>query len=374
MSKWEKRKLGGLTNIKTGKLDVNAGNENGIYPFFTCAKNPYKIFSYSYDCECVLVAGNGDLNVKYYNGKFDAYQRTYIIESKDKSKLFVPYMFHFLNRYVNILRSQAIGGVIKYIKIGNLTEALISLPPIETQTQIAKELDAASELLAMRKQQLTELDNLIKSVFYDMFGDPVTNEKGWIKTKIEDTAAYEKNAIKAGPFGSALKKEYYVKKGYKIYGQEQVINNDASYGDYYISDEKYRELENCAIKEEDVLISLVGTYGKLLIIPKEFEKGIINPRLMKITFNKEKINTMFFKYCFESESMKNIISDKSRGGTMDILNAGIVRKLIIPLPPIEIQNQFATKVTKIEAQKSLVKKTIEETQLLFDSLMSQYFD
>ena len=75
-----KVKLGDLTKIKTGKLDANASSEDGQYPFFTCSREPLKISNYSYDCECVLVAGNGDLNVKYYNGKFDAYQRTYIIE------------------------------------------------------------------------------------------------------------------------------------------------------------------------------------------------------------------------------------------------------------------------------------------------------
>lgn len=71
--------LGDLVNIKTGKLDANASAVDGAYPFFTCSKEPLRISTYSYDCECVLVAGNGDLNVKYYNGKFDAYQRTYII-------------------------------------------------------------------------------------------------------------------------------------------------------------------------------------------------------------------------------------------------------------------------------------------------------
>ena len=71
-----KVKLGDLTKIKTGKLDANASSEDGQYPFFTCSREPLKISNYSYDCECVLVAGNGDLNVKYYNGKFDAYQRT----------------------------------------------------------------------------------------------------------------------------------------------------------------------------------------------------------------------------------------------------------------------------------------------------------
>ena len=88
-------KLGDLTHIRTGKLDANASSENGQYPFFTCSKEPLRIASYSYDCECVLVAGNGDLNVKYYDGKFDAYQRTYIIESADKRKLLVKYLYFF---------------------------------------------------------------------------------------------------------------------------------------------------------------------------------------------------------------------------------------------------------------------------------------
>ena len=88
-------KLGELTKIKTGKLDANAADVDGLYPFFTCSKEPLKINKYSYDCECVLVAGNGDLNVKYYNGKFDAYQRTYIIEVIAGDRLLPRYLYYF---------------------------------------------------------------------------------------------------------------------------------------------------------------------------------------------------------------------------------------------------------------------------------------
>ena len=118
-----KAKLGELTKIKTGKLDANAASEDGKYPFFTCSKEPLRISTYSYDCECVLVAGNGDLNVKYYNGKFDAYQRTYIVESNGDGRLHLPYLYHFMTRYIQELRKLSIGGVIKYIKLGNLTDA-----------------------------------------------------------------------------------------------------------------------------------------------------------------------------------------------------------------------------------------------------------
>lgn len=129
----EFKKLGDYVKIKTGKLDANASSDDGEYPFFTCSIEPLKISSFSYDCECCLVAGNGDLNVKYYNGKFDAYQRTYIIESLDKEKLDVMYLYFFLCSYIEVLRKQSIGGVIKYIKLGNLTDALIPIPSLEKQ-------------------------------------------------------------------------------------------------------------------------------------------------------------------------------------------------------------------------------------------------
>ncbi len=133
-----KIKLGQLTKIKTGKLDANASSADGKYPFFTCSQEPLRIDSYSYDCECVLVAGNGDLNVKYFSGKFDAYQRTYIIEDNSNGRLYMPYLYYYLELYIEELRKQSIGGVIKYIKIGNLTDAQLELPSIRDQMQIVK--------------------------------------------------------------------------------------------------------------------------------------------------------------------------------------------------------------------------------------------
>ena len=131
-----KYNLGDLTRIRTGKLDANANVDKGRYPFFTCSREPLKIDSYSFDCECVLVAGNGELNVKYYDGKFDAYQRTYIIESKDKGIVKVPYIYRFLINYVKDLQDQAIGGIIKYIKMENLTNAQIIVPSVEEQNKL----------------------------------------------------------------------------------------------------------------------------------------------------------------------------------------------------------------------------------------------
>lgn len=160
-----KVRLGDYVRIRTGKLDANAADQNGKYPFFTCSIVPLCINTYSYDCECVLVAGNGDLNVKYYNGKFDAYQRTYIVESLDNKLLSVPYLYRFMDKYIETLRNISIGGVIKYIKLGNLTEASINLPTISKQNEIVDVLSVVDNLIKGVEQQLADLDILIKSRF-----------------------------------------------------------------------------------------------------------------------------------------------------------------------------------------------------------------
>ncbi|MFR2012070.1 MAG: restriction endonuclease subunit S, partial [Christensenellales bacterium] len=165
-----KVKIGDLTKIRTGKLDANASSEDGQYLFFTCSREPLRISSYSYDCECVLVAGNGDLNVKYYKGKFDAYQRTYIIEDNSDGKLYMPYLYYFMEGYIEELRKQAIGGVIKYIKLGNLTDALIELPSYNKQKKVVNILEKSKKIIELQDDEITKFDQLIKARFVEMFG------------------------------------------------------------------------------------------------------------------------------------------------------------------------------------------------------------
>ena len=168
--KGEKFKLGDLTTIRTGKLDANAANENGRYPFFTCAKEPLRIDSFSYDCECVLVAGNGDLNAKYYNGKFDAYQRTYIIESIDKKRISVPFLYRLLDHYVDSLQNQSIGSVIKYIKLGMLKDAEFVFPSIDLQNQFVEFAAQSDKAKLETEKALQELNATYKSIIKENLG------------------------------------------------------------------------------------------------------------------------------------------------------------------------------------------------------------
>lgn len=264
-------------------------------------------------------------------------------------------------------------GIINLQLARYIDKTKIPLPPIDQQKRIASILDTADAYRQKTKALIEKYDELAQSLFLDMFGDTWTNPMGWDFYLVEDLAAKEKHSIKAGPFGSSLKKEYYVESGYKIYGQEQVIKDDLSFGDYYIDESKFLSLKNCKVKEGDILISLVGTYGKIAIVPENYEQGIINPRLMKITPNQEIIRPDFLKTLLRSSGVLLQTKNKSRGGTMDIVNVGIMRKIKVPLPPLELQNQFAERVQAIEAQKAQAQASLAQAEDLFNSLLQRAF-
>ena len=287
----EKMKLKDLINIRTGKLDANASSENGKYPFFTCSKETLKINTYSYDCECVLLAGNGDLNVKYYNGKFDAYQRTYILECKNDI-ISTKYLYYFMKKYLKILRNQSIGGVIKYIKLANITEAIIPIYSKEEQEKIVNNISKVEEVLNIKNKQIKELNNLIKSQFVEMF-----RYNNFKKEKLKN------NIIEMfiGPFGSALKNEYFVDKenGYSVvYEQKHAINKNIKEF-RWVDENKYKSLERFNVKPGDIIVSCRGTVGKTYIIPDDAPTGIMHPSIMKIRVKKEKYIPKFFEKILE---------------------------------------------------------------------------
>ena len=292
-----------------------------------------------------------------------------------KGKIDYNYLLYALSSSaINQQATQHQQGVAQLnISLKNVSDFLLPIYTEAMQKRIVNNLKKIDKLISLRKQQLAKLDELVKARFVEMFGDPINNPMKWTVSKIEDITAQEKNALKAGPFGSALKKEFYVRSGYKIYGQEQVICGDASFGDYYIDEEKYKELKNCAVQAGDILISLVGTYGKTLIMPDNYEAGIINPRLMKITLNKNKVTPIYFKYYFESNALKASMDANTHGGTMGILNLGIIRQMKIQVPPLSLQNQFAAFVERVDQQKQTVQQSLEKLELMKKALMQEYF-
>ncbi len=199
----------------------------------------------------------------------------------------------------------------------------------------------------------------------------------WNWCKVDKIAGHDANSLKAGPFGSSLKKEFYTPQGYKVYGQEQVISGDSTFGDYYVNESKYNELINCAVFPLDILISLVGTVGKVLVLPENAEMGIINPRLVKITLN-SCYDSVFFKYYFESSFLQSLYKVKNHGTTMDVLNLTSIKELPFPLCSIQEQHQI---VREIESRLSVcdkveqnISEALEKSEALRQSILKKAFE
>ena len=334
-------KLEKVCSIKTGKLDANASSENGAYPFFTCSKTPLKIDSYSYDCECVLVAGNGDLNVKYYNGKFDAYQRTYIIEIIDKLKYSTKFLYLLVNSKIEELRKASIGGVIKYIKLKNLLEIDIPILSKEEQENIVNKIFNLNKIIEIKNNQILKLDDLIKSQFVEMFGDPVYNEKRWNLSKLTEM----------GDFGRGVSKHRPRNAPELLGGEYPLIQTgDVSNSDLYIK--KY----NSTYSELGLKQSKMWPKGTLCITiaASIAETGILTfdacfpDSVVGFTPNKN-TNNIFIHYWFSF--LQKIIDSKATQVAQKNINLQVLSNLDVISPPIELQNKFAEFVKQIDKQK-----------------------
>ncbi len=361
-------KLGDYVKIRTGKLDANASSESGQYPFFTCAIEPLKIDSYSYDCECVLVAGNGDLNVKYYSGKFDAYQRTYIIESMDKTFLDVQYLYFFMDKYLETLRSQSIGGVIKYIKLGNLTEADIFIPSIERQRKIVQILRKSRKLISLRKQQLAKLDELVKARFVEMFGDPVSNPKHW-KTAFLLDIGYCKNGMNFHKGDSGVDIHCLGVGDFKNRTMIQNVEDLPFVSLNELPDPEY------LLRDNDIIFvrsngnkELVGRCLAIYpgSIPVTYSGFCIRYRLTSTN-----IDTPYLLQVLKTDSIRKKMT--GRGANIQNLNQQTLSQLLVPIPPLSLQNEFAAFVERVDQQTQTIQQSLEKLELMKKVLMQEYF-
>lgn len=248
-----------------------------------------------------------------------------------------------------------------------LKELTFPLPPLEAQKQIAKTLDTAAELLAMRKQQLAGLDNLIKSTFYDMFGDPVANDKGWEVSTLGECC----NLIKDGPHASPN----YVEYGIPFVSVNNIIKGHWDLEKVkYITREDYEKFsKRCKPEYGDVLYTKGGTTGFAKYVDRDFEfMNWVHIAVLK--YKRELLNGIFLANMLNSDYCYNQSQQYTRGIANRDLVLSQMSRITLFIPNLNLQNQFAEIVTKIEEQKALVQKAIDETQYLFDSLMSEYFE
>ncbi len=310
--------------------------------------------------------------VVFFEGEENKYlfnNFTSVIRLKDKQKHEPKYLFYLL--YSNYRKGKTVKYQNQTTGISNLKldryirETHAAFPPLESQKKIVKSFDTVAELLAARKSQLSEWDRLIKSVFYEMFGDPRENDKGWRS----DTLGRCFNIASGGTPSTAI--QAYWENGDISWIGSGLCQNEILNG----NDGKFITrlgLENSSAKifeSGTVLVALVGaTIGKTALL--RFQTST-NQNIAGIEVYKNSEFTPEYVFYFIQSLYRKFI-ELSNGG-FKMANLSFIKNLDILVPPLHLQQRFTEIVAKIEEQKALVKKAVEETQLLFDSLMNRYF-
>ena len=280
----------------------------------------------------------------------------------------VQYLYFFMDKYLETLRSQSIGGVIKYIKLGNLTEADIFIPSIERQRKIVQILRKSRKLISLRKQQLAKLDELVKARFVEMFGDPVSNPKHW-KTAFLLDIGYCKNGMNFHKGDSGVDIHCLGVGDFKNRTMIQNVEDLPFVSLNELPDPEY------LLRDNDIIFvrsngnkELVGRCLAIYSgsIPVRYSGYCIRNRLTSTN-----IDTPYLLQVLKTDSIRKKMT--GRGANIQNLNQQTLSQLLVPIPPLSLQNEFAAFVERVDQQKQTIQQSLEKLELMKKVLMQEYF-
>lgn len=305
---------------------------------------------------------------KEYNYAFGGFMGL-IKPNYDVSPKFIYYSC-LSSPYKRFLASVGNGANITNIKFSDLSQFSIPVPPLPEQERIVSELDLISGVIDKKKQQLKELDSLAQSIFYEMFGNPVENEKGWEVKKLEELF----------DIGSSKRvfESQWTDSGVPFYRAREIVKlskGENIESPIFISEDLYNEYSKKygVPSKGDMMVTAVGTLGVCYIV-KSTDKFYFKDGNTLWFKNKGICDTQFIKDEFATDFVVNQIKGNANAavvGTYTITNA---KKTKVIVPPFTLQKEYVKMIESIEKQKELIKQSLQETETLFNSRMDYYFN
>ena len=281
------------------------------------------------------------------------------------------YLFRYITSdiFTQHLMKLTTGANYPAVRDLDVRDSTIPLPPKSTQIEIVSELDKINELIRLKKEQLKDFDNLAQSLFYEMFGDPVENEKGWEVKKLNDICD-----VRDGTHDSP---KYLQNSEYILITSKNIVNGSIDFENVnYISEEDYIKInKRSKVDNGDIIMPMIGTIGNPIIahIDGTHKFCIKNVALIKFLADST-VNNMFIVNLMRCSSFSSYLLNQNKGGTQKFVALGAIRKLPIPLPPLSLQRLFAQRIEQIEREKSEVQKSIQDLETLLASRMQYWFE
>ena len=284
------------------------------------------------------------------------------------SEIHPRFLMHSLIGNRERLNQEAHGIAQRGIYLRQLSELEIPIPPLSEQQSIVAELDKINELISLKKAQLSDLDALAQSIFYDMFGDPIENEKGWEVKKLGEVCD-----VRDGTHDSP---QYLSESEYFLITSKNIQGDIIDYANVnYISKEDYDSINKRSyVDEGDIIMGMIGTIGKPIIVHKNNLKFCVkNVALIKFP-ESCLVKNVYVKALLDNDSYKQYLLSLNKGGTQKFVALGTLRTLKCPLPPLSLQQKFAKRIELIEQQKAQISSTIKDLETLLASRMQYWFD
>ncbi len=249
----------------------------------------------------------------------------------------------------------------------------IRLPPPNEQCRIADVLDRAEALRAKRRAALARLDSLTQAIFLHLFGEPEAME--WPIVTTAEVALPMPGSIRTGPFGSQLLHSEFVDAGVAVLGIDNVVANEFRWDERrFITKAKYKELKRYTVHPGDVLITIMGTCGRCAIVPRGVPVAINTKHLCCITVDPTRCVPVFLHaYFLRHPIARRYLRQTAKGAIMAGLNMGIIKAMPIPLPPLELQHEFARRVLAVEKLRAAHSASLAGLDALFAALQHRAF-
>jgi type I restriction enzyme S subunit len=368
--KVEIRKIKEIAQIQTGKYDVNHSSINGKFTFYTCAMKPFKSDTYSFEGESIILPGNGaNVGQVFFseNHKFEAYQRTYVI---NKIQAYPKYVFYyFKSNWTKSLKNKQYGSATNYIRYDNIAKFDIPLPLLNDQVLITGILSRAEGLIEKRKESIRLLDEFLKSTFLEMFGDPVRNEKGWDVVNLEDLCQTIVDCPHSTPIYSDSHVGYYCIRSSDIQDFRINLSKTKEVPENIYNDRIKRHIPKAG---EVVYTREGGRLGFAAILPKNLNI-CLGQRMMLFIADLEQSTNIYIWSLLNSDSVRKKILKMAGGGAAPRVNIKDLKQIKVIKPFLKRQIDYSEKIKKIESLRIKYQTSLEDLENLSGSLSQRAF-